>query len=303
MTALESNALTVISPRSLDEAKEMATALAGSRLLPLEINKAPDILAAIMAGAELGLAPMQSLRAIVIIKGKPTLAADAMGALVKSKADICEYLVLKESSAKVARYETKRRGDPTPTTMAFSIEEAAQAGLTGGESWRKYTAAMLRARALSAICRAVYPDLLLGVYDPDELGGETPTLERVTPTTPQNEADMVKALKASIETFPAGEPKPTPAKKRKLNIIDVEAKPAVEAAVEFSEAGERLYKQLESAEAEKDVDVVVANAKGANLSTREREALNAMRKLRLLEISAQRSTEAAFAAQAAEVAS
>lgn len=165
----ETNGITIIAPKSLAEAKDLANTLSAARTIPEALQKSPaDVLAIVMAGAELGLAPMQSVRALLLIKGKPTLAADAMGALVKSRRDVCEYLLLKTSDATRAVYETKRVGDPAPTTMAFTIEEARTAQLNG-DNWKKFPAAMLRARALSAICRAVYPDLLLGVYEPEEL--------------------------------------------------------------------------------------------------------------------------------------
>lgn len=172
--------ITTIVPQSLTELKELASHLAQARTLPEALQKSPsDIMALVMAGAELGLAPMQSLRALVLIKGKPTLSADAMGALVKSRRDVCEFLMLRHSDSTKATYEAKRVGDPASTTLTFSIEDAKQAGLTGNDNWRKFPAAMLRARALSAICRAVFPDLLLGVYDPEEL---EPAAPRPVPT-------------------------------------------------------------------------------------------------------------------------
>ena len=175
--------LVVIRPRGLEEAKDLASTLASARTIPQALQKSPaDVLAIILSGAELGLAPMQSIRGIVLIQGKPTLSADAMGALAKSRRDVCEYLVLRHSDAQRATYETKRVGDPSPTHMSFTMEEAQKARLTG-DNWQKYPAAMLRARALSAICRAVYPDLLLGVYDPDELEAQPPIRESRGGTT------------------------------------------------------------------------------------------------------------------------
>lgn len=201
----EASGVVAIVPKSISEAKDLAKDLALSRLLPEALQKSPvDVFAVIATGAELGLAPMQSLRGITIIKGKPTLSADLMGALVRSSPQ-CEYLKLDESTAKVARYSTKRRGDPSPTLMSWTIEEAQQAGLAGGDNWRKYPAAMLRARCLSALCRAVYSDLLLGVYDPDELA--TPEERDVTPP------------KAVVSTVV----EKTEALKRRLNIVDGDA--------------------------------------------------------------------------------
>lgn len=177
-----SDALAVVAPKSIEESERLSLTLSKSRLLPEALaGKPSDILATILAGAELGLAPMQSLRGIVIIKGKPTLSADTMGALVKRRRDVCEYLVVRESSDKRATYETKRVGDPSPTSLSFTSDDAVRAKLNG-ENWQKYPAAMLRARALSAICRSVYPDLCLGLYDPDELTPEpVRSVAKVTP--------------------------------------------------------------------------------------------------------------------------
>lgn len=198
--------LMVISPKSIEEAERLSKTLSTSQLLPDALKQKPaDILATVLAGAELGLAPMQAIRGIAIIKGKPTLAADTMGALVKRRTDVCEYLVLKHSDGQTATYETKRRGDPQPTTMSFTIRDAQVAGLVSeGGMYRKYPAQMLRARCLAAICRAVYPDLCLGLYDPDELGApvEPPPSVNAEPrdVTPTNgaartPAEMAQKLK------------------------------------------------------------------------------------------------------------
>lgn len=203
---MSNDALTIITPKTLSEAKELSTMLAGARTIPEALQKSPaDVMAIVMAGAELGLAPMQAIRALVLIKGKPTLSADAMGALVKSRRDVCQYLVVKHSDGQRATYETQRIGDPSPTTMGFTIEEAKVAGLNG-DNWRKFPAAMLRARALSAICRAVYPDLLLGVYDPEELSDVPQAIAPAVPRpTPPNVVDSTVTVDYGSDGAPVSE--------------------------------------------------------------------------------------------------
>ena len=62
--------IVVITPKSLDEAKNFSAMISKSSLLPPDLRgKEPEILMTIMTGAEIGLAPMQALRAIDIIKG------------------------------------------------------------------------------------------------------------------------------------------------------------------------------------------------------------------------------------------
>ena len=200
-----SDAITIITPKSLDEVTTLSRTLSKSALLPEALRgKEAEIMFSILTGAELGLAPMQSIRAIEVIKGKPTLKAEAMVALVRARRDMCEYFMLRHSDAKSATYETKRTGDPSPTTMTFTIAEAQAAGLTtptrNGEPsmWMKYPAAMLRARASSVICKAVYSDILLGVYETDELA----EARDVTPPrpTPPNVIDSTATVESSERT-------------------------------------------------------------------------------------------------------
>ena len=159
-------------PSDADQAYRMARALAESGLLPEHLRgKVSDIFVTLLMGHELGLTPMQSIRGVYVVSGKPSLAADAMVALAVRSRDICSYFRVVSSDSKSATYETLRVGSPEPTRMSYTIEQARNAGLfTDGKSstWTKHPDAMLRARCSSALARAVYPDLLMGVYDPDE---------------------------------------------------------------------------------------------------------------------------------------
>lgn len=167
--ANEETALVPFAPENVNQAWRLAGTLAKSQLVPRALQAKPhDILVTLITGRELGLSPMQSVRGMHVIEGKAVMSADTMAGLVMSHSDVCEYLRLVESTEKLALYETKRKGAPEPVRLAFTIEDAARAGLTGKDNWKKYPAAMLRARALSSICRAVYPDFVAGVYEPDE---------------------------------------------------------------------------------------------------------------------------------------
>lgn len=155
-------------PGGIEEGHRLASLLVKSGLLPDTVRTPEAAFAIIATGRELGLTAMQSLRSIHVIKGKTILSADLVAALVKSRRDVCMYFQLVESTPDIARYKTHRVGEPEPTSMAFTFEDAKRAGVTGNDNWRKYPAAMLRARCITALARAVYPDLAMGVYDADE---------------------------------------------------------------------------------------------------------------------------------------
>ena len=169
----------------------VAAVAAASALAPEALRNRPqDALVVLMAGRELGLAPMQSLRMLTVIKGKVTLSADATVALVRRSGECVEWRLV-ESSATRATYTTRRKGDTEPTALTWTMEQAQRAGLTGGQQWRTYPEAMLRARCAAALARIVYPDIVAGIYDPDELADVAPQAQAQPPR--QNAAPIIDA--------------------------------------------------------------------------------------------------------------
>jgi hypothetical protein len=163
-----SAAMTVFVPQNLGELDSLSIRLSKSGLIPESLrNKPADVAVVLMTGLELGLSPMQSLRSIHVVKGKPVLSADLMAALVMRSPE-CEHLTMLASSDEACVYETRRRGSEKPITVSYTIAQAQTAGLTTRDNWRAYPAAMLRARCVASICRTAYPDLVAGVYEHDE---------------------------------------------------------------------------------------------------------------------------------------
>lgn len=158
---------TAFEPGDVREALALAQVLSKSNLVPKALATPEAVFYVIAAGRELGFSVVQSLRSLHIIDGKIVMSADLMQSQVL-RSGLAEYFSLVESSDKVATYETKRRGAPSSTRMSFSIDQAARAGLVNKPNWKSHPEAMLRARCASALARAVYPDAVQGMYDPDE---------------------------------------------------------------------------------------------------------------------------------------
>ena len=130
-------------------------------------RRADTAFAILLAGDEMGFAPMASARSISLVKGKVSLNADAQIGLCK-RSQACKFFKLVESTAEQATYVTHREGDDAPTSLTYTIADATRATLTGSSTWRAHPKSMLGARAGSALAKAVYPDVVAGIYDPDE---------------------------------------------------------------------------------------------------------------------------------------
>lgn len=199
-----------------EKAEQIAARLSKSSLLPSAVRGKPADLAVIMiTGHELGLSPMQALRGLHVVEGRPILSADLIVGLVK-KHPACKYFRLVESTDERATYETLREGEPEPTRITWTIQQAAKAGLTGRPNWKAHPAAMLRARASAALARAVYPDVAMGIYDPDEALDFIDVSRGVSVSKPRVEANAkappppAPKTEEEIEDAQIVEPEPDP---------------------------------------------------------------------------------------------
>jgi len=152
---------------STSELWEIAQRVFKAGVCPPDVRTVEAAFAVMLAGAELGAKPMQALRSVSIVKGKLSLTADFTVALCV-RSPVCEWMRCVETTPERATYETQRRGHPAPSRLTWTIAQAQAAGLASSQTWRAHPAAMLRARCASALARSVYPDLVAGVYDPDE---------------------------------------------------------------------------------------------------------------------------------------
>lgn len=119
-------------------------------------------------GESYGLSLVQSLSALHVIDGKICMSADMMRALCLARPAIVRFDLL-ENTDKIATWEAERKGSK-PVRMSFTWAEAERAGLATKGPWRQYPAAMLRARAASALARTIAPDIVHGLYAPEEMG-------------------------------------------------------------------------------------------------------------------------------------
>lgn len=168
-----------IEPRNMAELEVFAEAAAKSGFFGAK-NKEQALMIA-MAGRDLGLSYTQALRMFHVIDPGPdkktgelrpaklVISADGMVAVCLSKPHVCEYFRIIESTSTFAVVEAKRVGDPARQAR-FSIEDARAAGLVKDwGNWKSYPARMCLARAKAFLARDLFPDLLAGLYDPDEI--------------------------------------------------------------------------------------------------------------------------------------
>jgi hypothetical protein len=161
--------MTMITPQEMEMIDALAQRLFRAGVFPKTVLNADVAFAILLKGHELGIQPMAAAAGIAIVSGKVSLGADITVATCARRRDVCLYFSCVESTDKLARYTTHRAGAPAPVSLTYTFAQATRAGLTSSGTWRAHTEAMLRARCAAALARAVYPDLVAGCYDPDEI--------------------------------------------------------------------------------------------------------------------------------------
>lgn len=173
-----------------------------------------------------GISPLEFSKRYHLIGGKLTMRADYMHAAFRNAGGRIEWLNTGEDGIEaVGNFYAE--DEDKPVRVSFSIEDARK--LLGknakhncdaidapGSGWTKDRGAMLRARVISKGIRMVAPEVIAGVYTPDEL-------ETIAPAAPESpaypprvvEAPAPRALESPApvviaETAPAPAPAPTP---------------------------------------------------------------------------------------------
>ena len=137
-----------------------------SGFLPKAITTPAQAVAVILTGRELGLGIMESLRGIYIIENKPSVSPQLMLSLIYNSGVIEDLKI--NSQPTFCEVEGNRKG-MSLIKVRFTEEDAKDLGLLFRDNWKRQKQNMLRWRAISAWARLVCPDVIGGLYTPEEL--------------------------------------------------------------------------------------------------------------------------------------
>lgn len=158
--------------------RDMANTLVKSRFLPAAVDTPEKAMAIMLAGRELGIGPMEAFRSINVIQGKPTVSPQLMLALANRRGELEDIKIDTNATRCVTTIKRKGRA---PHTETFGVAEATALGLMQKDNYKKQAMTMFKWRSLAANLRVTFPDVVLGLYTPEELGAD----EFETKPTPQ----------------------------------------------------------------------------------------------------------------------
>ena len=153
-----------------------AQAVAQSSLIPDSYrNQAANVLWAMDLADALGIPFPQVMQTMAVMRGRMTMSADLMAAVVRRAG---HKLRIHEQGMSVTAALIRQDDPDYEFTATWDEAKARQAGLWGQRGpWSLYPAQMLRSRAITEVCRQGASDALAGTtYTPEELESpNTPT--------------------------------------------------------------------------------------------------------------------------------
>lgn len=226
------------------------------------------IAAAILTGKELGLEPMASLRGLYVVTGKVGVSYDVMVGLLRKHGYRIDWL---QSSNSVAEVKLTAK-DGSSIVIAYSIQDAQTAGLSGKQVWKNHPASMLRARAISNAARAFAGEILSGMYSIDEIeeikdNNEPAITVEQTNSGTENLKNILIARRSKKEKNEEVQ------QAMEAEFVEPVAQEVVEPIAEESKDFKRIAHDIGACESLETLEKVRASSKGSKLTQAEKVAL------------------------------
>jgi hypothetical protein len=201
---------------------KLAVTIMNTEMVPVELRGRKEaITACFLRGYEMGIPPMQALDSFNVIQGKVGLKPEAMRALIMDNGHdiILEDLYDGEGKLYGILAQCHRASWPEDRWQEyrFTLQDAAQMGLTGKDNWKKMPRAMLDARATAGAGRRYFADILAGMsYTPEEIRDfgraeqEAPPSPPPPPTPAPGLSAPQDAPTTAAPSDSAAEPAPAP---------------------------------------------------------------------------------------------
>ncbi len=165
---------------SIEEMTGWANTLIEGGFLPDAISLPEQVISIVELGKELGLSPLVSLNNLHVIAGRPVISSSMLGALLK-KTNV-EWIIEEDFATVDASgggqdkrttykffWKSRVDGRVMETTHSITWRQMEISGYTTKHNWLKYPKEMMRARCLSSAVRALFPNILMGMYSDLEI--------------------------------------------------------------------------------------------------------------------------------------
>lgn len=207
-------AAAIFSPEGMDRLVRFATIMADSKAtVPVHLaGKPADCLAVTMQAAQWGMNPFAVAQKTHVVNGTLGYEAQLVNAVVSSSNLLATRLNYRwdgdwskvngksdKSPSLTVTVSAVLKGEAEPRELTISM---AQAGVRNSPLWEQDPRQQLAYLCVKRWARLHAPDVLLGVYTPDELQETAPRVERDITPPARNAAGMNSLINAKPDQQP-----------------------------------------------------------------------------------------------------
>jgi len=168
----ENRALVPVNKETWQVIQSVAPVAQASRMFKVTQEQAAIVM---LKGYELGLGIASAFEYIHVIEQKPSISPKGALALIHRSGKLAGLEIddISDNSKPTACKVTMKRKNGFEYSVTFTMDDAERAGVVKDKSgWSKYPANMLRWRAVGYCADVVFPDVVGGLYRPEELGAD-----------------------------------------------------------------------------------------------------------------------------------
>lgn len=198
------NALTVqtashaLIPESMGQAMQLAEMMVKGDFVPKHLKNPSDMLLVIEQSMRWRMSPFAVAQATSVIQGKLMFEGKLVAAAVSSSGAMDERLNYEYSGEGASRMVTvsgRLKGETQRRTVEVRLAEVK----TTNQMWTKQPDQQLSYAGARIWARRHLPEVILGVYSPDEDFSDSPAIEHVQIEQPKTQTDKIKdKLKAQL---------------------------------------------------------------------------------------------------------
>lgn len=178
-------------PTDMGAALRLAEMMSTSRLVPAHLQKSPgDCLMVVELAMRFRMSPFAVAQCTSVIQGKMMLEGKLVAAAINTAGVLEDRLAYDFSGANDTRAVTVRgtmRGEAEPREMMVTLKEAK----TSNPLWTKQPDQQLVYFATRAWARRHAPEVMLGVYSPEEFPSDIPARDSFAGPTIEHAAPAV----------------------------------------------------------------------------------------------------------------
>lgn len=185
----EEKALILAQPRDVTSSKWDSIMSVANVVAGMYGMRPAEAAMAMLRGWELGIPISAAIETVFVISSKKgqrtSLSAQLINALIHRSKILkkMDFKRLENDKHQCIGYEVyMERIDGSSWKGSFTQADAEQAGLLTKDNWKNYDDDMYFSRAMTKVGRRVFPDVLLGMYTPEELDANV-SAESVAPAT------------------------------------------------------------------------------------------------------------------------